>query len=229
MRIDRRRTELAERHREALSAFEGHWNDPKSVLEFSKPSPQLLQLRATEHKLALINDFARAATVKANADALERRETVAAQARAQRAMESEVDRILRKQREEGRVLARWAEQQTNVVAAKQGIVLGRIARARTFAADEIMDFKGRARSDVGRISYRSAFGDKHALSCIAAPATRRRQIELQQDLGVAQLPVIKPDPAAAIYAAMKKSKAKAERETEASRKRKRKRIVVDGF
>jgi hypothetical protein len=202
--------------------FEARWADARSLLEFSKPSPQLLQLRAVQHKLALINDFARAAAIKASADRLERGETAAAQERAQAAMDAEAERIMQKQHEEAEMLARWAERRTSFVESKRAIAYERVERAREFAKEEEIDFRGRLRSEAGRTSFRRELGEKDAKSCLAAPATFRRQLEIRADLGVAQLGMRQLDPAAALRVAKERPRARTACENEKPRAKRQK-------
>jgi hypothetical protein len=93
-----RENSVRERHQTEREIFQREWGDPRALIEFSKPSTHLLQMRAIEHKMAMGNDFEGAANMKKLADRLQSQETKAAQTRAQKAMEAAADRLLRKQK-----------------------------------------------------------------------------------------------------------------------------------
>jgi hypothetical protein len=195
---------LAERHEKEQLDFHSYWSDSKSLLEFSKPSPQLLQLRTIQHKLALINDFGRAATIRNTADRLEGQETAAAQLRAQRTMEAEARRLVQRQAEERAVLAAWKGRQERCAEAKRDLVIGRIERAREFSLDEVLDLRGRTKSEIGRASYRGSLCDQRTESRFSAPPTLRRHLETRLDLGVGALGIRGLDPKAALEKAGKR-------------------------
>ena len=76
------RLELLQRHKKELKNYEEKWSDPNMMIPFSKPSPQLLQLRRQQKSLALTKNFAEAKLFKQKADELQKKEAVEAEKRA---------------------------------------------------------------------------------------------------------------------------------------------------
>jgi hypothetical protein len=95
-----RLSELEEAHKHQVEEFERRWADPSHLVQFNKPSPEYLVLRTTESNLFKSKQLQRAQMVKAEADALEQQETLAAQARAVAAMRAEYEILAAKQKRE---------------------------------------------------------------------------------------------------------------------------------
>jgi hypothetical protein len=95
-----RLAELEQTHRRQMDEFERRWADPAYLLQFNKPSGQVLSLRHTEANLAMLKQFEHAQRVKAQADRLERQEAVAARNRAVATMRLEYDFLFAKQQKE---------------------------------------------------------------------------------------------------------------------------------
>jgi hypothetical protein len=74
--------ELTETHERERAEFAKECESPKFLSRFTKPSPQLLQLRMTQKRLALAKDFDGAKAAKARADELHVAESVVASKRA---------------------------------------------------------------------------------------------------------------------------------------------------
>lgn len=92
--------EIKARHEAELDRFEEHWNNPTTVMAFSKPSPQLLQLRKLQKTSALTNDFQRAKELKRRGDELEREETRQAERKATASMKAAYRNLKEKQAKE---------------------------------------------------------------------------------------------------------------------------------
>lgn len=67
-------TELENEHKNEIEKFEEQWAQPENMLEYNKPSSQLIRLRTTEQNLALQKQFDRAKAVKLQADKLQKEE-----------------------------------------------------------------------------------------------------------------------------------------------------------
>lgn len=79
---EKRISELEQEHKRQMNEFEEQWSKPENMLEYNKPSPQLIRLRTTEQNLALQKNFERAKDVKLQADRLQKEEQAEAQKRA---------------------------------------------------------------------------------------------------------------------------------------------------
>jgi hypothetical protein len=107
--------ELEEAHRQQLEEFERRWEDPVYLLQFNKPSPQVLGLRHTQANLAMLKQFEHAQRVKAQADRLERQETISARNRAITTMRLEYDFLVSKQRKEIECLREYTNRIVDVM------------------------------------------------------------------------------------------------------------------
>lgn len=91
---------IKESHEEQLQEFSNHWKNPKTMLEFAKPSPQLLNLRNIEKKQVILGDYQGAEIVRQRAVDLEKIETKNANNRAIAKMNVDYQNLLRKQQAE---------------------------------------------------------------------------------------------------------------------------------
>ncbi|KAK8866364.1 hypothetical protein M9Y10_009326 [Tritrichomonas musculus] len=96
----KRISDLEEEHKRQMNEFEEQWSKPENMLEYNKPSPQLIRLRTTEQNLALQKNFERAKEVKAQADRLLREEQAEAQRRAVADMRLAYEAMDQRQRRE---------------------------------------------------------------------------------------------------------------------------------
>ena len=104
---DKATLEIQQKQEEDIQKFSEAWSSPKNLSEFSKPSPQLLQLRDIEHRKVLLNDFEGASQTKKLADKLEKQEKEAAQVRAINSMKADYKNMLerhQKEREANQIL-----------------------------------------------------------------------------------------------------------------------------
>jgi hypothetical protein len=99
-RQNARYEELRRSHEAELEEFELQWSDSDYLMAFRKPSPNLLQLRTIEKRLAILKQFDRAAIVRREADKLERAEMRDAQERAVTAMRTEYSNMITKHKRE---------------------------------------------------------------------------------------------------------------------------------
>lgn len=80
---NRDREKMRLRHEEDKAEFEEKWNNPEFMMRnYAKLSPRLLQMRAIQKNMALVNMFDNAKRVKLAADALQESETARAEDRA---------------------------------------------------------------------------------------------------------------------------------------------------
>ena len=79
--------QLISQQQRELQELAEFWQDPSKFHEFNKASSQLLTMREIEKNMALTGDFQGAKIMKKRALALEKKETIEAQKRAQEAME----------------------------------------------------------------------------------------------------------------------------------------------
>ncbi|KAH0795761.1 hypothetical protein GPJ56_000339 [Histomonas meleagridis] len=85
-KMDDQEKELKEKQENEIKTFTDEWNDPKSLNEFNKPSPILIQIRSVEKNMALTGDFKGAKAMKKRGEELEKKETREAQAKAEASM-----------------------------------------------------------------------------------------------------------------------------------------------
>ena len=97
---DQATLEIQAKQEEELQKFSETWASPKNLSEFSKPSPQLLQLRDIERRKVLLNDFEGASQTKKIADKLEKKEKEAAQSRAISSMKADYKNMLERHQRE---------------------------------------------------------------------------------------------------------------------------------
>jgi hypothetical protein len=67
---------LKQCHQEQLDQLESEWSAPEAKIPYSKPSPELLQIRQKQKAYALLHDFPNAKAMKLMAEAHERSEAV---------------------------------------------------------------------------------------------------------------------------------------------------------
>ena len=94
------RQELLQKHQEEEAEFAKLWGDPQNLMEFNKPSPQLLTLRRMQKQLAMARFFDDAKKVKEQGDALQKQEERAAEMRALDAMLLAHNKLKERQRKE---------------------------------------------------------------------------------------------------------------------------------
>jgi len=83
-----------------LESFVKKWSDPKSLLPFSKPSPQLLQFRKMQKSMALSRHFEKAKEYKAICEEMEKLEAIEATQKASRAMTIAYSALIEQQEKE---------------------------------------------------------------------------------------------------------------------------------
>ena len=96
----RDRRALADKHADEMKEFEEQWGNPANLIQYNKPSSQLLFLRKQQKRLALAKQFQEAKRVKLNADKLEKTETVNAEVKAITAMQLAYEKLKEKQAKE---------------------------------------------------------------------------------------------------------------------------------
>lgn len=80
--------------------FEADCQKPEFLQKFSKPSPQLLQVRRVQKKMALAHEFDQAKLMKAQAERLQREETQKGQQRAMETIRALYEQLLTKQQQQ---------------------------------------------------------------------------------------------------------------------------------
>lgn len=93
-------SEVQKQHEQARKAFEEHWADPDTMVSFSKPSVQLLQLRRMQKSLAISHHFAQARQLKLAGDQMQKEETAQANKKAVGSMKIAYAQLLEKQQKE---------------------------------------------------------------------------------------------------------------------------------
>lgn len=94
-----RKTMLDDHVREQRE-YEEKWNDPAMLIPFSKPSPQLLQLRKQQKKMALAKRFSEAKEIKQIADKMQLAEGKEAEKKAMATIKAGFDVIVERQKRE---------------------------------------------------------------------------------------------------------------------------------
>ena len=113
--IMEKQKQLDEIHKGEMKLLEEKWNNEGFLRRFSKPSPNLLQIKAIEKSMVIAKMFDNAKTTRNRADQLEKAETRDAQARAESDMKLERDRLLSKQEKEKESLKEKSQQQLNLL------------------------------------------------------------------------------------------------------------------
>lgn len=103
--------ELKQKHSEEITNFENTWDNQSVLMQYTKPSSQLIEIRRQQKNKALANDFQGARELKKRGDQLEKDETKRAQAKAVTAMQTAYNTLIRKQkREEEYAKQNWQRQ-----------------------------------------------------------------------------------------------------------------------
>lgn len=196
------RNQMNERHKQERKKFSEHWKDSKTLLEYSKPSSYLLQLRELERRKALSNDFRGAQEMKKQADALEKKETAEAQIRARKAMEIMGDQLIKQQMKEEEYLKENEIKRIEDIETKRQIIIQPLVNI-IKRDDHINTLTPKLRererpstsfSSCTTARYRSFLVTKEDDQEIATPRTFRRQIEYRNGNLVKQLSMEELDP-----------------------------------
>lgn len=91
---------LSEQHDQEIATFEKKWNSEDFLRRFTKPSSQLLQMKAIERSMVVAKMFDQAKTLRRTALFTERREANEQQQRAKKEMEQERQRMVDRQARE---------------------------------------------------------------------------------------------------------------------------------
>ena len=91
---------IKSQHEIQIKQFSDKWKDSKQMQEFTKASPQLLQLRNIERKQVILGDYEAADETAQRADLLEKEETIKANERAISKMKMDYNNLLKKQEAE---------------------------------------------------------------------------------------------------------------------------------
>ena len=172
---------LEAKHLKEQDEFARHWRDPMTLLEYSKPSTHLINLRDTQQKMALLCDFQGAAKLKKMADEVETRETQDAQVRAEKTMRVLAQQLIKRQEDEVGNLERNIEMRIGALKTeKRGRMLP-IKRALERAIEEEEAPRG-ARAAANRAQtarYREFLVERASDRDLATPRTYRRQHEMR--------------------------------------------------
>lgn len=196
------RQQMDQRHKKEREDFIQKWKDPKSLLEFSKPSPHLLQIRELERRKALANDFRGASEMKKQGDAIEKKETAAAQKRAQKAMEINGEQLMKQQLKEEDMLTENERVRLEEIETKRSVTVQPLV-SMIKREDEIMSLAPKLRererpsgtaSSCCTARYRTFLASSIDDKDIATPRTFRRQVEYRNSSLARQLPVSELDP-----------------------------------
>ncbi|KAK8896191.1 hypothetical protein M9Y10_014086 [Tritrichomonas musculus] len=196
------RKQMNDRHKQERTNFTEHWKDPKILLEYSKPSPYLLQLRELERRKALLNDFKGALEMKKQGDALEKKETTEAQKRAKKAMEIMGEQLIKQQLKEEEMLNENERKRMEDIQAKRSIIiqpLVNIIKRDKEVNSLTPKLRERERpstsfSSCATARYRSYLVSREDDKEIATPRTFRRQVEYRNSSLVKQLSMEELDP-----------------------------------
>jgi hypothetical protein len=113
--------EMQARHEQEVAGFRQHWNEPTTLMAFTKPSTQLMLIRKQQRLSALADDFARAKELKRRGDELERQETAAAERKASASMKVMYTNLLRKHAQESQhTQMNWERQFTYLISERDG-------------------------------------------------------------------------------------------------------------
>lgn len=107
--------ELLEKQQHEVEDFQTKWESRETMLQFNKPSAQLLQIRKIQMSAAFENDFQRAKELKKHGDELEKIETAKAEKIALSAMKRAYHNLqIKHEREVVCANQNWARQQKNL-------------------------------------------------------------------------------------------------------------------
>jgi hypothetical protein len=91
---------LRQRHLEEYSELEAEWSAPEAKIPYSKPSPDLLQIRKKQKSYALLHDFANAKAMKLMGDSRETIEAAEGQRRFENAFRIAHNQLIDRQQRE---------------------------------------------------------------------------------------------------------------------------------
>ena len=98
--LKKRLYDLSNQHEEEIQQFEKKWNSEDFLRRYTKPSGQLLQMKAIERSMVIARMFDQAKNVRKRASFTEKRESREQQDRAKREMDIERKRLIERQTRE---------------------------------------------------------------------------------------------------------------------------------
>jgi hypothetical protein len=110
-------------HEKQLESFQAEWGEEGALVQFNKPSPKLITLRETEHKLAVMKQFERAKIIKAEADKMEQDELADAHQRAIAVMQAGYDNLDAKQKREMECLLQYNQRNVEYLERERDLVV----------------------------------------------------------------------------------------------------------
>ena len=114
---------LKMQHEYEIRLFQEKWQNPNSLIPFTKPSPELLQMRRKQRAAALSHNFEIAKAMKIKADHLQKIETEMAQRNATKAMQAEYIILLEKHQKEIEVVEMNYNRKLNTLQIEKNEVL----------------------------------------------------------------------------------------------------------
>jgi hypothetical protein len=111
--------ELENSHRSEVEKFEKQWQEGEFRLEYSKPSPTLINLRFTERQLALMKQFEKAKMLRGEAERKEKDEASCGRQRAIATMKIEFENMDARQKREMECLLLNSKRHMEVTEAER--------------------------------------------------------------------------------------------------------------
>jgi hypothetical protein len=183
---DRQREDLERRQLEERAEFGRFWESPTTLLKYSKPSPELLDMREVQRRMTIVMDFAGAEDMKREADALEGVEAAQAQVRAVRAMKIAAEQLRQRQEREKQILEALIAQRVGRVEAEKVAMKAPVEKTLRHVNDPGAPRSADASPQTARSrsALVSPLGDRKGV-----PRTFRKQAVKREDPVIRQLPV----------------------------------------
>lgn len=99
-RANQKIIELEEIQQRERDQFEEEWSKPEALVPYSKPSPQLLQMRTIQKTLALTKDYSGAKQLKQKCEEMKKDESIEGSKRATDAMRAAYNQLLERQQKQ---------------------------------------------------------------------------------------------------------------------------------
>ncbi|KAK8852651.1 hypothetical protein M9Y10_017639 [Tritrichomonas musculus] len=145
--IQSKSDELEQKQKEEVEKFEETWNSAEILLQFNKPSAQLLEIRKMQRTKALSNDFAGARELKKRGDVLEKEETRRAERKAMLSMKNAYNQLLSKQQREFEFAKQNWQRQRNLIENERDQEIHSIELTLKQLLTKLNEFKNRPKSN----------------------------------------------------------------------------------
>ena len=145
--IHSKNDELELKQKEEVAKFEETWNSSEILVQFNKPSAQLLEIRRMQKTKALSNDFSGARELKKRGDLLEKEETRKAERKAMSSMKNAYNQLLVKQQREFEFAKQNWQRQRNLIENERDQEIHSIELTLKQLQNKLNEFKAKPKSN----------------------------------------------------------------------------------